>query len=207
MSLLLCAAILSPLLAFAQGDARAGFVKSDDERCQECHGPDGNGDMGDGVGNVGKFPKLAGQRIEYLLKQLRDFRSGARDNDQMAVMAKSVAESDLLDIAAYFSSLPVMHGDGDHKDARQQKIRTLYAQGDPSRNLLPCQSCHGEAGKGGADPNVPIIGGQHIRYLQKQLLEWRAAARKNSPGDVMSQAAAALTDEEISAFSDYLSRQ
>jgi cytochrome c553 len=204
---LLLFAVVLPSFALAQGDAQAGFAKSDEERCQECHGADGNGDMGDGVGNVGKFPKLAGQRIEYLMKQLRDFRSGARNNDQMAIMAKSVTEADLLDIAAYFSSLPTMRGDGNGNDAKHQGIRALYAQGDPARNLSPCQGCHGEAGKGGADPGAPIIGGQHVRYLQKQLLEWRAAARKNSPGDVMSQTAAALTDAEIEAFSDYLSRQ
>ncbi|MDR1349865.1 MAG: cytochrome c4 [Zoogloeaceae bacterium] len=205
----LLAASLSVLssLAHTQGNAQAGFIKSDDERCHECHGADGNGDMGDGVGNIGKFPKLAGQNIDYLLKQLRDFRSGARDNDTMSIMAKSVNEPDLIDITAYYSSLPTMQGDGGGDKAKLQKIRTLYVQGDPARGLLPCQSCHGEAGKGGVDPGIPIIGGQHVRYLQKQLTEWRAAERKNSPGDIMRQVTNALSDAEIEAFSDYLSRQ
>lgn len=197
-----------PSLAYAQGNAQAGFAKSDDERCQECHGQDGNGDMGDGVGNIGKFPKLAGQNFDYLMKQLRDFRSGARNNDTMTMNAKSVSESDLLDIAAYYSSLPTMKGEGGANDAtKYQSARALFARGDPERGLPPCQSCHGAAGKGGVDSAIPIIGGQHIKYLQKQLTEWRAAERANSPGNVMGHAAATLSDADIEALSDYLSRQ
>jgi cytochrome c553 len=198
---------LLPSLTCAQGNAQAGFTKSDDERCQECHGQDGNGDMGDGVGNVGKFPKLAGQNLDYLVKQLRDFRSGARNNDTMTINAKSVSEADLLDIAAYYSSLPTMHGEGGSKNAKYQKAHALFTEGDPGRGLPPCQSCHGKAGKGGVDASIPIIGGQHIKYLQKQLTEWRAAERTNSPGNIMGHTAAILTDADIEAFADYLSRQ
>jgi cytochrome c553 len=191
--------------AFAQGDPAAGKLKSDTERCQECHGVDGNGDMGDGVGNVGKFPKLAGQQAEYLLKQLQDFRSGARKNDdQMPMMATSVSEADMADIAAYFSSLSAMQGEAGTADVK--KGRDLYVKGDPNRYLLACQSCHGEAGKGGADTTIPVLGGQHRRYLFKQLSEFKKKVRQNSP-EAMNQISAILTDEEIEALADYLAAQ
>jgi cytochrome c553 len=196
--------------AFAQGDPLAGKLKSDTERCQECHGIDGNADMGDGVGNIGKFPKLAGQRAEYLLKQLRDFRSGARQDEYMSVMVPGLKDEDLLDIVAYFASLPVMQNlsaKADTESALYKKGRTLYTRGDLDRNLLPCQSCHGDAGKKGSGPELPILGGQHVRYLQKQLLAWRSSERKNDESDTMNPIAKSLTEEEIEAISDYLSKQ
>ncbi|MDR3353292.1 MAG: cytochrome c4 [Zoogloeaceae bacterium] len=194
----------APFVA-AQGDPAAGKLKSDTERCQECHGSDGNGDMGDGVGNLGKFPKLAGQKAEYLIKQLQDFRAGERKNDdQMPMMAKSISDADMADISAYFASLPVMRGEKSAADL--EKGRKLYMKGDPERYILPCQSCHGEAGRGGADETIPSVGGQHRRYLVKQLSEFKKTVRQNSP-DAMNQIAAALSDEEIEALADYLAAQ
>jgi hypothetical protein len=48
----------------------------------------------------GKFAKLAGQAPEYILKQIEDFRPGARKHDRMAIMARSVSDEDVVDIAA-----------------------------------------------------------------------------------------------------------
>src|SRR6187402_1138052 len=60
-----------------QGNIADGKFKSEDNRCQECHGADGNG-QGLNNGAAGKFAKLAGQYPDYITKQIRDFRSGER---------------------------------------------------------------------------------------------------------------------------------
>jgi cytochrome c553 len=182
-----------------------GKAKSDDGRCQECHGHDGNArDIEDGIGNVGKFPKLAGQTPEYIAKQIRNFRSGERNHETMFIMARGVSDADLADIAAYFSSQEKMQGDA----AGNSRLgENLFANGDASRNILPCVSCHGDAGKGvaSADGIHPVIGGQHRRYLQKQLGDWKAGERTNSPGGVMNQIAKPLSDAEIDALANYIS--
>lgn len=192
------------LAALAKGDAQAGKARSDDERCQECHGRDGNADdIEDGVANIGKFPKLAGQLPGYIAKQIRNFRSGERNHETMAIMARGIDDAALADIAAYFASQPRKHeGRGDNALGRQ-----LFAEGDAKRAIPACAACHGERGQGAAPGEAlyPAIGGQHRRYLHKQLHEWKAGVRANSAGGLMNRIAGALSDAEIDALADYIS--
>ena len=60
-------------------DLQAGAAKAK-EVCQACHGLDGNSTVPD-------YPKLGGQRPDYLAKALRDYKSGARKNAIMAGFA------------------------------------------------------------------------------------------------------------------------
>ncbi len=109
--------------AVVKGDAQRGAVKSEDERCQECHGADGHG-FGQSASSEGRHPKLAGQSAAYIIKQLDNFRSGARKHDVMSMMARTVDPADIVDIAAYFASRPPMKGDGTGDSAAG---RALYA--------------------------------------------------------------------------------
>lgn len=185
------------------GDIAAGKIKSEDNRCQECHGIDGNG-QGPAVGGAGKFAKLAGQYPDYITKQIRDFRSGERKHDFMLIMAKSIDETDSADIAAYFASQIKMHGDGKGDNALG---KNLFNNGDAARNILPCTSCHGADGRGLDIPQqtIPVIGGQEWQYLEKQLQDWRSGERHNSAGGVMNTFAKTLTDAEVKALTDYIS--
>lgn len=185
-----------------RGDPLLGREKADSERCIECHGVDGSG-AGHSNGPEGKFPKLAGQHPDYILKQIRDFRSGARQHDQMQIMARSVSDADVRDIAAYFSSQPIRLSEGGQRPGPGQ---ALYDNGDPARGLPACAACHGVQGKGLAgSPLTPVIGGQEWRYLDQQLRNWRSGERRNSPDGAMSQITKALTDADITALADYLS--
>src|SRR5947208_12526830 len=71
------------------------------ETCAECHSLDG-------ISVMARFPKLAGQRPEYITKQVRDFRDLRRSNDggQMQATASEVGDDDLEKAAAYFGGLP-----------------------------------------------------------------------------------------------------
>jgi cytochrome c553 len=187
--------------AAPKGDAVAGKDKAESERCIECHGWDGHG-AGHANSTEGKFAKLAGQHPDYILKQIQDFRSGARKHDQMAIMARSVSDEDVLDIAAYFASQTGMSGQGGEL---HQLGKDVFEQGDPARGVLPCASCHGVKGKGVEGNRLaPVIGGQEWRYLDKQLRDWRSGERRNSADGVMNKVTSALTDKEIEALADYL---
>jgi cytochrome c553 len=183
-----CLALALPLAARA-GDVAAGRIKSESERCQECHGADGNGN-----GEDGKFARLAGQHPAYIVKELQDFRSGARKHDVMMIMARSLDESDLADIAAYYGGLPAMRGAAMPADA--EAAQRLFAA---------CAACHGVQGKGNGNAAFPVIGGQDAKYLRTQLLAWRSGERRNSPGGAMNDAAKGLTDAEIDLLAHYLS--
>ncbi len=78
-------------------DAAAGKAKA--AVCAGCHGANG-------VSANPLWPNLAGQKEQYLLKQLHDWKSGARNNNpMMAPMAKPLSDADMENLAAYFSSL------------------------------------------------------------------------------------------------------
>ncbi len=95
----LCFAATSP--AQAAGDASAGRNKA--KQCQTCHGLDGKA-------TIPEAPNLAAQSEIYLLKALKDYQSGARKNDMMSAIAPNLSETDIADLAAYYSSLPPVGG-------------------------------------------------------------------------------------------------
>ncbi|WP_235839994.1 c-type cytochrome [Derxia lacustris] len=186
-----------------RGNAAAGRSLAESERCIECHGLEGQASaQADAI--EGKFPRLAGQSPDYLLKQLRDLRSGARKNDFMQVMARSIDDATAADIVAYFSSLPPMRGEAGNASPAG---RELYARGDAARGIPACASCHGANGEGQrlADGIAPRLGGQTWRYLERQLLDWRDGHRGNSVGGVMTAAVRGLSDAEITAIATHLS--
>ncbi len=93
-------ALLCCSAAQAAGDAAAGKAKA--VACQACHGADG-------VAIVPSYPNLAGQNAEYMVNQLKAFKSGERKGAQSAIMAPmsaGLSEQDMEDVAAYFASLP-----------------------------------------------------------------------------------------------------
>lgn len=166
--------------------------------CLECHAADGRTISQE-------YPRLAGQRLGYLLKQLRDFQSGARRHQIMNRMTDGIPDEALVEIAAFFGSRPPLAQYA--VDARPQGAgRTLFEQGNASRQLPACASCHGADGNGGTDGagGTPAIGGQHRFYLRGQLLDWKNGARTNSEGGVMNVVAAGLSMAEIEALAEYL---
>ena len=52
------------------------------------------------------FPQLAGQHADYLVKAMKDYKSGARKNAIMAPQAANLSLRDIEDLAEYFSSQP-----------------------------------------------------------------------------------------------------
>jgi hypothetical protein len=67
--------------------------------CATCHSLDG-------ISAMARFPKLAGQRAAYIVKQVRDFRDGRRNNDggQMQASASDIDDGDLAKAASYLQA-------------------------------------------------------------------------------------------------------
>jgi cytochrome c553 len=188
-------------LRSAPGDPVAGAEKS--LLCQGCHGEKG-------MSAEPMIPNLAGQYGKYISKELRNFQNGVRTHQIMSAMAKTISDNDLADIAAYFSSMPKMSGDGSgDTNPKAQVGKNLFLNGDMNRMIIACTNCHGVAGKGRA-PNIsmfPVIGGQKAGYLRGQLINWRSAQRTNSANGIMNRIAKNLTDDEIDSLAEYISAQ
>jgi len=79
-------------------DASAGRRKAD--ACAACHGDAG-------ISVLPNAPNLAGQPAIYLAAQLRQFRSGKRPSEVMAVVAKALSDADIDDLAAWYASVEI----------------------------------------------------------------------------------------------------
>jgi len=78
------------------GNPDAGKVKA--SVCAGCHGANG-------ISAIPNYPNLKGQKEQYLIKALRAYRDGQRNDPMMSPMAKPLSDSDIENLAAYFSSL------------------------------------------------------------------------------------------------------
>ena len=92
---------LPPPRAAGKGDSeklKRGRAVLEKERCTSCHGAKLEGDN-----NV---PRLANQREDYLLKALRDYKSGRRVGYGNAVMPETVSnlsDAELADLAHFLA--------------------------------------------------------------------------------------------------------
>ncbi|MBU2883180.1 cytochrome c [Psychrosphaera sp. B3R10] len=78
------------------GDAAAGKTKS--AVCAACHGANG-------ISAIPMYPNLAGQKEQYLAKQLKDFKAGNRKDPVMGAMAMPLTDADIANLSAYYASL------------------------------------------------------------------------------------------------------
>lgn len=72
--------------------------------CETCHGKDGKGL----APNIPRAPVIGGQHKEYLVKQLKDFRSNARTNEasgMMGMIADLMSDAQMEEVATYESGL------------------------------------------------------------------------------------------------------
>lgn len=208
----------------AEGNSKAGKEKA--TACAGCHGEDGNS-------MVSTFPKLAQQHSPYLIKELKAFKSGARENAMMNALAMALTEADMADIAAYYSeqkispnSLPVLESDDDDEEDDDSDDNgsanttekpsdelnelmalgsDLYRNGDLKREVSACIACHGPFGEGNKPAAFPALRSQHADYLIKTLSDFKAGVRSNNPENMMHMIAKKMTDKEIKAVAYHVS--
>ena len=94
----LLAATLASTPALADGDTAAGHKVA--LQCQACHGMDG-------IAKIPEAANLAGQSEVYLTSALNDYKSGARKNDMMSTIAPTLSDSDIANVAAYYSAIEI----------------------------------------------------------------------------------------------------
>ena len=181
-----------------KGDPVAGKTKS--ATCAACHGADGNS-------TNPEWPKLAGQSESYLYKQLANFKAekgsdGSRYNASMAPMVASLNEQDMADLSAYFSSQESKPGAADQNMV--ELGRQIYKGGNNTSGVAACAACHGPNGGGNPAAKFPALAGQHAKYTEMQLLAFSKNTRANDAAEMMRNIAAKMSDEEMTAVSEYI---
>ena len=96
LPLALLGTLVEPALA---GDPAAARTMAQ-TLCQNCHGEDG-------VAVIPGAANLSGQQREYLVQQLRAYRSGSRQDAQMNIVAKALTDADIENLAAWYARIKV----------------------------------------------------------------------------------------------------
>jgi len=176
------AAIEAPAPA---ADVEAGRRKA--EACASCHGPDGNA-------TISGMPSLAGQPVFFTHWQLIKFRDGRRKDAQMSPAAKDLTDTDMADLAAYYSK----------QTARQRPATTdpdKVAEGKRLATVHHCASCHRPDLTG--QQQVPRLAGQDYDYLLRLLRGFKAKTASDLDG-TMTMAVQPLRDEDIVSLVHFL---
>jgi cytochrome c553 len=194
---LLCAGHLAAAAVFE--DNMAQRTKA----CTSCHGEQGR------AGPDGYYPRLAGKPSGYLYNQLLNIRDGRRHYQPMASLLEPLADAYLLDMAQYFSGLGMPYPAPAPSSAPKvvlERGRMLVTKGDLSREIPPCQQCHGKA-LTGTEPHVPGLLGLPRDYLNAQLGGWRTGQRRAQSPDCMGHIAGRLSSEDVAAVTYWLAAQ
>jgi cytochrome c553 len=161
--------------------------------CASCHGPDGQG-LPDG-----STPRIAGQHYRVLVKQLVDFRFGARWDFRMQQRANTHlgAFQDIADVASFLSGLP--------RRSRADEIAGGNSAQGANLYEVNCASCHGHRGEGDDAGVVPMLAGQHSGYLLRQMYD-SVDERRPTLARLHSKRIKPLDFEQLGAIASFLSR-
>ncbi len=158
--------------------------------CNACHGLDAK------TPTQPLYPKLAGQNQEYIIAQLRDFKSGARHNGLSVVMRGALSpiknDDEIKTIAEWLASLTI-----EVDITEKAKEAELYK----SKN---CHACHGEKANTPILPNYPKLAGQNYKYLIAQMKDIKRGIRKNGNSVVMKGIMYSVSDKEITVIAQWL---
>ncbi len=176
-------AVALAIAFFFVGSARA----VDPNLCAACHGVGGNS-------TNPEVPTIAGQPRQFLTMSLYQFREGNRKDAQMSPMAANLSNTDMNELAAYFTAQkfqPSKHL------ARPESARA----GPELAKKFYCTQCHGPQLLG--QQHIPRLAGQHFEYLRHELREFKEGTRADLDGK-MTESARPLSDKDVEILADYI---
>lgn len=162
-------------------------------QCATCHGPQGQS-------GTDKFPRLAGQKAPYLLKQMKDFASGQRKSPVMKTQTNRLTDSQMRAVALYYEQQTAGHTPSD--DALLSGVgRYVFERGNAFTALPACLACHGTDARG--TNALPRLAGQHPGYIVAQMRGFAERQRVND-ASVMGVIANSMSELELQAVAIYL---
>jgi len=192
-------------------------------KCALCHSLNGWGTY------EGRYPQIAGQHKNVIIKQLADIREGNRDNPTMKPFAseESIGSSQAIaDVAAYIEGLRMTDQNGKgpirpnpyaSMQANSARIDSMYPSTMPEHIRMKmqdgaalykenCEKCHGKNGEGDNDEFYPRVQGQHYHYLLRQLCWIKTGKRRNADKEMRDQINSMdmRTLEKIASYISYM---
>ena len=157
------------------------------QMCMACHGPQGNS-------QIPTTPSLAGQPRLFIENQLVLIREGLRVVPEMKGLLDGVKDSEIVDMASYFSAQKPVAPPGTVNQA-------TYQRGQALANKALCGTCHLPDFSG--RQQIPRIAGQHEAFLLQSMKEFRD---RPGPGrdTIMAASLHGLKDGELADLAHFL---
>jgi cytochrome c553 len=165
------------------------------EICARCHGIDGNGR------GVGAFPKLAGQRLEYMRRAFHAYADGRRHSGIMQPIVANLPEESRHHALQFYASLKPMrsHQAVDGELAAQGAAIAL--NGVEEQSIPACVTCHSRAD---ANAAYPLLAGQYPNYIEQQLRLLQERRRGGSEFvHIMHTFVDRLSEQQMAAVAAY----
>jgi cytochrome c553 len=158
-------------------------IEAKAQMCAACHGANGT------PLDAKTMPNIWGQQPYYILTQLVHYRNGMRENPVMASIAKTLQQSDLRPLAAYFAAKPW-----------PASSNTPAAPAETPKGLAMCTPCHQANFQGGI--SWPRIAGLNYDYMVAAMRSFANEERTNNMD--MVKIMKLFSDSERDAMARYL---
>ncbi len=184
--------------------------------CAGCHEEFGMG------GKDGKYPRIAGMPVKYLLKQIVLFRERKRPNIPMLqhVEERELPNDELIDVAIFLNKIKLKShlskvdetDPGFNAYARLQEAKAALqiprAKGNIEKGKKlynkECKSCHGKKGEGD-DDEIPTLAGQYTKYLWRQIDMFISGKRLHDEDDPEEEFLKSFSHEQLQDILAYIS--
>jgi len=185
--------------------------------CAGCHGEFGMG------GKDGKYPRLSGLPVRYIIKEVVLFRERLRPNISMVehVEERQLSNTEVMDIAIYLNKitlknrLSIIDENAHNFDAyaRLQEAKSVIQIGRTKGDLKKgrklynreCKSCHGKKGEANHKDAIPMIAGQYIKYLWRQIGLYKKGSRLHDEDDLEEEFFKGFSQDELQNILAYIS--
>lgn len=169
--------------------------------CGACHGPNAEGVP------VLNAPANAGQDVWYMIRQLKNYRTGIRGahpedtfGAQMRPMAMVLVDDQAIeDVVAYIATLELPN-----------PPRTVEGDIEAGKKYYEiCTACHGDYGEGAKSLDAPRLTMQHDWYLVRQMENFKAGIRGGHQNDIYGAQMRSMselleTEEQVRDVAAYL---
>ncbi len=160
--------------------------------CAGCHGENGKG------ANP-LFPKLAGQNVKYLSRQLHFFKDQTRDVPAMNAIAGTLSDEDIMLLSEYYARQTPVPEAGDGSTDGEK----IYRAGIADKKVPACIACHGPNAEGNEPAGFPLLKGQYVAYTVKALGDYASGVRGEAKAP-MRDIAARMNEEEMKAVAAFV---
>ncbi len=185
--------------------------------CAGCHDEFGMG------GSDGKYPRIAGLPVPYIIKEIVFFRERHRPNIAMVehVEERQLSNAEVMDIAIYLNKIKLNNRlsiiDETAPDfdayARLQEAKSVIQIGKTAGDIekgkklykKECKSCHGKKGEGDQEDGVPLLAGQYQNYLQRQINQYIKGKRLHDEDDPEEEFLKSFSKEQMKDIFAYIS--